>query len=368
MRLSRLQIISSLEQLHDSWSLGKGLGVDELEAILKVVSDKRFVPKKTLSKLEFSGILVRQVQKSVFAAIINFAASIHKSNPSVNERCASFYADLRPCSEDCSFCPLSKKHYNNFEVDVSQNWLDLPEKIRSFADVLNESGVSHFKVVTTGAKSDPRIVSYIAQGMKLVSDKHPHMTKCISEGTLNRESLVLLKEAGVSIFNNNLETSEKRFRKIVSSHSYSDKISAITLAKSLGFEICSGGIFGIGESIAERVELFLRIKELGVNSSPFNVFIRYPNLPLTAELSGKGMPGISPNEIFYSIALFRIINPRVRLVLGAGRYETLSEEDQIIALKIGASAVATSGYFSDGGVAYTGDKDQRILQSKREFR
>jgi biotin synthase len=298
-------------------------------------------------------------EEDLFIQILHSASLMNRGKLTRNDKCGSFYADIRPCSEDCIFCPLSKNHYNSVDLKGIK-WHEIPDKILDFAKKMDEVNVNHFKIVTTGAKSDDKIIPYIAYGVQKVKNIYPASIICISEGILNFETLKLLKLAGVDIYNNNLETSRNLYPTLVTTHTYDQKINAIKMAKELDFKICSGGIYGIGESLSERIELFQTLKEIGIDSSPFNIFVNYPNLPLTHRLRSQKYI-FSKNECFLSIALFRLINPDTRLVLGAGRRDFFSEREQKFALLIGGSALASSGYFSKNGISNSIQLDDNLF-------
>lgn len=331
--------------------------VDDLVSLYQG-DGSRFLRPRTLDELR---AIVERQPDDPFYSVLTLAAEVNRDVRKGSDKCGSFYADVRPCEEDCSFCPLSKEHYQVLPNVKQPSWPELPEAIHAFAKRAYAAGVRHFKIVTTGAKTDPKIFPFIAEGVKYVKNGFPDMTVCISEGTLGKASLRTLREAGVDIFNNNLETSRKRFPSLVSTHSYDEKIKAIRDAKSVGMKICSGGLFGIGETLSERAELFLTLARLGVDSSPFNLFVQFPALPLTKKLKSTKYD-LSKRELAYSVALFRLINPRTRLVLGAGRQDRLTERDQAFLLLIGASALASSGYLSKKGLVFDRTKDDRIFE------
>ncbi len=299
----------------------------------------------------------------LFTSVLNLATEINKNLQINDVRCGSFYADSRPCNEDCSFCPLSKYHYNKINITSNnKDWYELPENILDFAIKMKESKVSHFKIVTTGAKTDTQVIPFIAEGVRKAKYVFPESNICISEGILDESSLKHLKEAGVDIFNNNLESSKRIYSSIVTTHSYEQKIESIKLAKKIGFKICSGAIYGIGENLIDRFEIFNTLRNLGVYSSPFNFFVQFSNLPLTKLLQENNFI-FNKYEYIFSIALFRLIYPEVRIVLGAGRRDRFTDEDQELLLNIGASALASSGYFSKEGVIDSVKSDNKILKN-----
>ena len=126
---------------------------------------------------------------------------------------------------------------------------------------------------------------------------------CASLGILDSEALETLKSAGLSRYHHNIETSEAFFPKVITTHSFKERISTIHTAKDVGLEVCSGGIIGLGESAEDRVSMALILAGLGVDSVPINILVPILGTPLAAQ------PPLSVEEILRTIAIFRLIFP-----------------------------------------------------------
>lgn len=130
---------------------------------------------------------------------------------------------------------------------------------------------------------------------------------------MEEEDFAKLKEAGVSRVHNNLETSRRYFPEVCTTHTYDDKIAAIRAAKKAGLSVCSGGIMGIGESMADRIDMALELRGLGIHSVPVNMLNPIPGTPLEHQkmLSGDDMCRI--------VAVYRFILPRASIRMAGGR-------------------------------------------------
>jgi biotin synthase len=306
---------------------------------------------------ETEAFTLSKVPVLFYTAVFDLAARINKYVRSKPDKCGSFYSDISPCAEDCAFCPFSHQHYAPLNLE-QQTTESLIESMIKYADGIVSLGISHFKIVSTGLRADDGHIEKISEGVALIKKKHPDLHICISMGLLSRRNLEKLKQAGADCYNNNLETSKEFFDYIVSTHSFEKKVKAIKLAQEIGFKICSGGIFGVGETIEDRIKLFFILKELKVDSSPFNIFVKYDHIPLS-ERAGK--KSISSLEIFLSLALFRLIYPENRIVLGGGRDFYLSEEEQEFALFVGASALQSSNALNGNGIIERISKDDLLF-------
>lgn len=136
---------------------------------------------------------------------------------------------------------------------------------------------------------------------------------CASHGLLTKEQLVRLKEAGVSMYHANIETSKRNFPNICTTHTYEDKIKEIKLAKEAGLRVCSGGIIGMGETWEDRIDMAVSLSELEIESIPINVL-----MPIK-DTYFENLEPLSENEILRTIAIFRYINPTAYIRMAAGR-------------------------------------------------
>ena len=166
-------------------------------------------------------------------------------------------------------------------------------------------------------------------------------------GLLNEEKLQKLKDAGVVRYHCNVETSANNFSKLCTTHTLEDKIKTIKLCQKLGLEVCSGGIIGMGETMEDRIEMAIMLRELGIKSIPINILNPIPGTPL--ENSKK----LTNEEVLMSIAIFRIINPDAWIRFAGGRLLISDIQDK--ALKCGVNAAITGDLLTTTGATVLED-------------
>lgn len=242
--------------------------------------------------------------------------------------CSIINARSGRCPEDCKYCAQSAHHHTECEV-----YEFLPEAEILEACKMNErEGVHRFSLVTagralTGAEFDKAIHAY--ETMK----KECKISLCASMGFVTREQLRRLREAGVTSYHHNIETSRRNFPNICTTHTYDMKMETLKMVKEEGLCACSGGIIGMGETWEDRLDMAISLAEAGVDSIPLNALMPIKGTPL------EDLPRISNEDILRTVAFFRYINPLAHIRLGAGR--TLLTNDGEIAFQSGASATIT---------------------------
>lgn len=246
------------------------------------------------------------------------------------------------CSEDCRFCAQSA-HY---DVDIDVYGLREAADIRREAMYNYEHGVGHFSVVTSGRRLSADEMDKICRVYESLSQGGgPKL--CASHGLLEYDDFVRLKEAGVMRYHNNLETSRAFFPTMCTTHSYDDKVAAIKAAQRTGLEVCSGGIFGIGESMSDRMDMAFELRDLGVTSIPLNILSPVPNTPLAFS------EPLSYDEIKRTVALYRFIHPRAYIRLAGGR-KSLSDGGKAL-LAGGVNAMITGDMLTTAGLSIESD-------------
>ena len=167
-------------------------------------------------------------------------------------------------------------------------------------------------------------------------------------GLLRTAELKKLWDAGVRRYHCNVETSASYFPALCTTHTFEEKKQTIIEAQALGMKICSGGIFGMGETMNQRIEMAFTLKDMNVDSIPINIFTPIEGTPLYES------PQLTDDDILVSIALFRFINPTVHLRLAGGR--NLISHIQEKALGAGISAVLVGDYLTTLGASVKDDK------------
>jgi biotin synthase len=251
--------------------------------------------------------------------------------------CSIINAKSGNCSEDCRFC-VQSAHYKT-EAPVYS--LVDKDTVLSAAQEAKDIGASHFSMVTSGRglpHDDLLKVADIVADIRAKID----IAVCASLGILTRPDFGILKAAGLSRYHHNLETSVEFFPKIVSTHTFGERIDTIMAAKAEGLEVCAGGIFGLGETEDDRISMALALRECEVDSVPLNVLIPLPGTPLANQ---DHLPIV---DILRAIALYRLILPDVPIRLAAGR-ETALADFLSTAFMAGADGMMIGGYLTEKG-------------------
>lgn len=258
--------------------------------------------------------------------------------------CSIVNARSGACSEDCAFCAQSAR----YDTAAETYPLLSPDQILGRARQAVGFRAGEFSVVTSGYKNKKaNEFRSIEQAVKTVVGETP-LKVCASLGAVTDEQLSGLKAAGLSRYHHNLETARSFFPQICTTHSYDDDCEAVRRAKEHGFYVCSGGIFGMGESLEQRVELAMTLRELDVDSVPINFLNPIPGTPLgeTSELT--------PFDCLKIIAMIRLALPEKDLVVCGGREVNLRDLQSMIFLA-GANGMMVGGYLTTDGRNYNDD-------------
>ncbi|MBU0674407.1 MAG: biotin synthase BioB [Proteobacteria bacterium] len=228
--------------------------------------------------------------------------------------CTIINAKSGKCSEDCRFC-VQSGHYNT-EAPVYP--LKSNGEILAAAREALRIGSGRFSLVTSGRGMGKREIGQVAEVIAAIRSQ-VGIEVCGSFGIQDVDDFRRLKEAGLSRYHHNLETSREYFPQVVSTHTFDERVETIRAAHEAGLQVCAGGIFGLGESEEDRISMALTLRELQVDSIPINVLIPLPGTPLA-----DCEPPVIP-DILRSIALYRLINPEIPIRLAAGRENVLAD-------------------------------------------
>lgn len=254
--------------------------------------------------------------------------------------CAIVNAKSGKCSENCSFCAQSG-HYN---TNIKSYPLVKTAEIVEAAKVAEKNmKATCFSIVTSGKSvfSDKDLVN-IGSAVETINNETA-MNRCVSLGTLSREQIRQLKSQGLARLHHNLETAESFFDKVCTTHTYEERLNTIKMAKEEGLEVCSGGIFGLGESLEQRIELAFTLRELGVESVPINVLNPVPGTP-----AAKNYKPMAPLEILRLIAAYRFILPKADIGVFGGREISLGSLQPLMFIA-GASVTLVGDYLTTKG-------------------
>lgn len=250
--------------------------------------------------------------------------------------CSIINAKSGACPEDCSFCAQSAYSKTNTNVYPLLN----KENILEAALSAKKNGVRRFCIVTSGKKPSEKELDEICTF--IFELRNMGLLPCATLGMLDLEQLKQLKAAGLNRYHHNLETSEAYFSEICTTHTYKDKIKTIEAAMSLNLSVCSGGIFGLGESWEDRIAMAFALKEIGVDSVPINFFTPIKGTPL-----GNGEV-LSPLEALKIIAIYRLILPECEIRVCGGRPSTLRDLNSHI-FAAGADGLLLGNYLTIQG-------------------
>lgn len=257
------------------------------------------------------------------------------------ELCAIINAKSGRCSEDCIFCAQSSRYKTNSPVYP----LIKKDEILEKAKEAKKYKVKRFSIVISGKKSSNKELKKIAKYIEEIKKIGIHT--CASLGLLEYDEICYLRDKGLERLHCNIETSERFFNKICTTHKFSDKIKTIDYAKRAGLSICSGGIFGMGESWIDRIDMANFLRDLNVDSVPINFLTPIVGTPLEKEKPLK------PMEALRIIALFRFILPDKDIRICGGR--PLLKDFSSWIFIAGANALMTGNYLTTSGRHYSDD-------------
>ena len=246
------------------------------------------------------------------------------------------------CSENCRFCAQSAHNCTGVEEYA---FLD-KETILKECMHNEKRGVHRFSIVTAGRTLSDSDFEKAEAAYKLLHEKSKMML-CGSHGFLTDEQFRRLRATGVNRYHCNIETSRRYFPHICTTHSFEDKIACIKRAQNAGFEVCSGGIIGMGETWDDRIDMAVTLAELGVKSIPINALMPIKGTPL------EDLERLSESDILRTTAIFRYIVPEADIRLAAGR--DLMTDCGRKAFLSGANATITGDMLTTSGNDIAGD-------------
>ena len=244
-------------------------------------------------------------------ALCDAADRITKAfHSNIFDSCSIVNARSGMCGEDCKWCAQTNRHHTGC---LTYNILDEEETLRA-ARLNQQTGIRRFSLVTSGRTvSDRDLDKFIQIIKRLKNETDLHL--CVSMGLLSESQLSRLKEAGIERYHCNMETSERMWPELVSTHSQADKRLTIEAARRQGMAICSGGIIGMGETEEDRIDFAIMLRDMGVDSVPMNILNPIKGTPL------ENTPLISEEDIIRCAAVWRFILPKqvIRFAGGRGR-------------------------------------------------
>ena len=248
------------------------------------------------------------------------------------------------CPEGCHYCSQAKTS----EADIEKYPIKNDAEILEEARLAYEAGAHRYCMVFSGRGPNTSRTETLARLIREIKSRY-NIEVCVSAGLVDDEKAKTLKEAGLDRLNHNLNTAREHYDKICTTHTYQDRLNTIRAARNQGLEVCSGMIVGMGESLADIVEVALSLRELSAASIPINFLLPFEGTPLTPPAS------LTPEFCVRVLCLFRLTNPSAEVRIAAGR-ELYLRSLQPLALH------AANSLFLEGYLNSQGDGSMTTLQ------
>ncbi len=252
--------------------------------------------------------------------------------------CSIVNAKSGLCSEDCSFCSQSRRS----KADIRKYPLIGEEEMVRAARDAKARGAREFSIVSSGlAMRDRSELERVGNAVERIRAEVGIET-CVSLGTLSAGDMTYLLSRGLRSVHHNLETSRSFFPSMCTTHDYEEDVRAVRAAKEAGAWVCCGGIFGIGETAEDRVELAMTLRELAVDSIPINFLNPVPGTPV------EGRSDLTPFDCLKIIAMMRLVHPKREIIVCGGREVNLRDLQSLM-FAAGANGTMAGNYLTTAG-------------------
>jgi len=274
---------------------------------------------------------VREIHDLPLTDLIHRAQQLHREHHPADavQLCTLLSIKTGGCPEDCGYCPQSAHH----DAGVKPEALMRVEDVIATARRAKAAGASRFCM--GAAWRDARHGEQFERVLAMVRGvRELGLEACVTLGMLDDEQATRLAEAGLTAYNHNLDTSREFYGSIISTRGYDDRLKTLERVSRAGIQVCCGGILGMGESIDDRCRMLLTLASLEPQpeSVPINALVAVAGTPLAAR------PPLDPFELVRMCATARILMPRARVRLSAGR-TALSKEAQLLCFLAGANSI-----------------------------
>jgi biotin synthase len=284
-----------------------------------------------LAKHEYTLREVRTIHDLPLPELMYRAQTVHRQHhqPGEVQLCTLLSVKTGGCPEDCGYCPQSSKYDTGVDAE---RMLRSPEVLEAAARA-KAAGATRFcmgaawREVKDGPAFDE--VLEMVRGVRQMD-----LEACCTLGMLTESQAARLAEAGLTAYNHNLDTSKTFYGQIISTRTYEDRLQTLSRVRKAGITVCSGGIIGMGESLDDRAGMLMTLANLDPQpeSVPINALVATAGTPLAER------PPVDPVEFVRMIATTRILMPRTKVRLSAGRLE-LSREAQLLCFLAGANSI-----------------------------
>ena len=251
------------------------------------------------------------------------------------------------CKEDCKFCTQSIRYH----ADIERYTYKKIDDIVAEAKIAKSNGALGYCLVTAGKGLDDKKLEFVAKTAKAIKAQVSELNLIACNGTANKEQLKYLKESGVDSYNHNLETSQRYYSEICSTHSWEERYETCENVKSVGLDLCCGGIFGMGETDKDRDDLLQSIASLSPQSTPLNFYHPNPALPIKSR-------NIELAEALDIIKKAHNLLGEDRLLMVAGGRELLFTNHEKEMFEAGANSIVIGDYLTTKGIKAEIDRDR----------
>ncbi len=241
------------------------------------------------------------------------------------------------CSQDCAYCAQSCRS----KADINKyKWVE-DEKLYEDNDFVKEHHLSRHCIGLSGMKFTDEEIEILAEKIRKMKAEGTHL--CCSIGFLTEHQAKVLKDAGLDRINHNLNSSRNYYPNICSTHTFDQRVANIRMLQGLGYEICSGGIIGMGESKEDVVDMLLELREIQPEALPINFLLPIPGTPL----EHADMSVLSTAYCMKVLCLTRLLVPKADIRCAAGREVYFKGEEKML-LRV-VDSIFASGYLTAGG-------------------
>jgi len=263
--------------------------------------------------------------------------------------CMLLNAQSGQCPEDCFYCSQAK----DSEAPIQKYRLMRPDQMLVKARQAVQAGAKRFCIVCSGTGPNDRIIDQMGSAVQMIKNEFPWLEICTSLGIMSLEKASKLKEAGVGWINHNLNTSERYYEKICTTHTYQDRVNTVNNVKAAGLQTCSGGIIGMGETVEDVIDFLFTVQKMDMDSIPINFLYPVEGTPL------GNRPTLDPIFSLKVLCLARLMNPSKEVRVAGGRELNLKGL-QMLAL-YPANSIFVEGYLTTPGTA--ADETRRFIEN-----
>ncbi len=273
----------------------------------------------------------RAIYDLPFFELLFQAQTVHRQHhdPGDIQRCALLSIKTGGCPEDCGYCAQSAR----YETDVAAEPLLSVEQVTQRARQAKQKGATRF-CMGAAWRSVPDDARFEAVLAMVRAVRELEMEACVTLGMLTDAQAARLKEAGLTAYNHNLDTSRRHYPKIVSTRTYDERLATLRAVSQAGISVCCGAILGMGEMLDDRLMFLAELAALDTppESIPLNCLIPVAGTPLADS------PPVDSLELARLVATTRIAFPRSRVRLSAGR-SSMRRETQVLCFLAGANSI-----------------------------